>query len=205
MYVIVGHSAELRFVTSEELHDEIARGLWWFMLSLLAGVALLFIFLAWYFERKLQGRIAKPIAELSKQIKNPKIFMAARNKSVDFYSRKNTRRSFFSFDIRNTSKRNINGSASGYSSTDTDRIDDSEGNSMTARPLVTDSDPFTTPTTPTSRRGSSIGRTRVAKMMERNGTIAKMREQDESIAKFKKIDEVEALRGVFYSFFETGS
>ena len=42
-------------------------------------------------------------------------------------------------------------------------------------------------------------------MMERNGTIAKMHEQDESIAKFKTIDEVEALRGVFYSFFETGT
>lgn len=202
MYVIVGHSAELRFVMSEELHDEIARGLWWFMLSLLAGVALLFIFLAWYFERKLQGRIAKPIAELSKQIKNPKIFMAARNKSVDFYSRKNTRRSFFNFESRNTSKRHTNNSVSGNnSSTDTDRMYDSEGNSMTARPLVTDSDPFTAP----SRRGSSIGRTRVAKMMERSGTIAKMHEQDESIAKFKTIDEVEALRGVFYSFFETGS
>ena len=89
---------------SEELHDEIARGLWWFMLSLLAGVALLFIFLAWIFERKLQTRIAKPIAELSKQIKNPKIFMAARNKSVDLYSHKKSRKSLFSFSTRNNSK-----------------------------------------------------------------------------------------------------
>ena len=96
----------------------------------------------------------------------------------------------------------MNSSVGNNSSTDTDKMYDSEGNSLTARPLVTDSDPFTMPS---SRRGSSIGRTRVAKMMERNGTIAKMHEQDESIAKFKTIDEVEALRGVFYSFFETGT
>ena len=75
---------------SEQLHKEIARGLWWFMLSLLGGVAICFIFLSYIFERVLQKRIAKPISELSKQIKNPSLFMAARNKSVDFYSRKST-------------------------------------------------------------------------------------------------------------------
>ena len=128
MYVIVGHSAELRFVMSEELHDEIARGLWWFMLSLLAGVALLFIFLAWYFERNLQGRIAKPIAELSKQIKNPKTFMTARNKAVDLYSRKKSVRwSIWSFENRSTTKRNLSQSAGQNSSTDTDRMYDSDG------------------------------------------------------------------------------
>ena len=41
-------------------------------------------------------------------------------------------------------------------------------------------------------------------MMERDSTIAKQHEEDEKIAKMKTINEVEALRGVFYSFFETG-
>ena len=53
-----------------------------------------------------------------------------------------------------------------------------------------------------SRRGSSIGRTKVAQMM--GGTFARQREHDEKIAKMKSINEVEALRGVFYSFFEAG-
>ena len=90
MYVIVGQSAALRFVMSEELHEEIARGLWWFMLSLLGGNAICFVIMSSIFERKLQQRIAKPISELAKQIKNPNTFMAGRNKSVDMYSRKLT-------------------------------------------------------------------------------------------------------------------
>ena len=66
MYVIVGQSAALRFVMSEHLHEEIARGLWWFMLSLLGGNAICFVFMSSIFERKLQQRIAKPISELAK-------------------------------------------------------------------------------------------------------------------------------------------
>ena len=65
MYVIVGQSAVLKFVMSDELHNEIARGLWWFMLSLLSGVAICFIILSFFFERILQNKIAKPISELS--------------------------------------------------------------------------------------------------------------------------------------------
>ena len=90
MYVIVGQSAVLRFVMSKELHDEIGRGLQWFTWSLLGGNAIVFIFLSFIFERRLQNQIAKPISELSKQIKNPHTFMAARNKSVDLYTRKST-------------------------------------------------------------------------------------------------------------------
>ena len=105
MYVYVGQSAALSFVMSEELHEEIARGLWWFMLSLLGGNAIVFIFLSSFFERRLQSRIAKPISELSKQIKNPHTFMAARNKSVDLYSRKST---IFSRSTTNLNNSGIN-------------------------------------------------------------------------------------------------
>lgn len=35
-------------------------------------------------------RVTRPIMELSRQIKNPKEFMAARNKSVDIYTRRST-------------------------------------------------------------------------------------------------------------------
>lgn len=52
-----------------------------------------------------------------------------------------------------------------------------------------------------SGRGSSIGRTQVAHF---SGTIARQREHEEKINKLKSINEVDALRGVFYSFFETG-
>lgn len=90
MYVVVGHSASLTYVMDEHLNDEIERGLVWFMLSLVGGVAVCFIIFSCCFERRLQVKVTKPISELSKQIKNPKEFMAARNKSVDFYARKNT-------------------------------------------------------------------------------------------------------------------
>ena len=53
MYIIVGHSSALRFVMSEYLHDEIARGLWWFMFSLLGGVAVCFMIFSYIFERRL--------------------------------------------------------------------------------------------------------------------------------------------------------
>ena len=74
----------------EYLNSEIARGLWWFMLSLLGGVAICFVIFSYYFERRMQRKVTQPISELSKQIKNPKEFMAARSKAVDVYSRKST-------------------------------------------------------------------------------------------------------------------
>ena len=65
MIVVVGHSAALRFVMDEKLHEEIARGLWWFMLSLLGGVAICFVLFSYCFERRLQTRVTKPIQKLS--------------------------------------------------------------------------------------------------------------------------------------------
>ena len=65
MYLIAGHSSALRFVMSENLHSEISRGLWWFMLFLLSGVLVCFIGFSWIFERRLQIRVTKPILELS--------------------------------------------------------------------------------------------------------------------------------------------
>ena len=53
MYIVVGHSAALNYIMDEHLHDEIARGLWWFMLSLLGGVATCFFFFSCIFERRL--------------------------------------------------------------------------------------------------------------------------------------------------------
>ena len=75
---------------SEYLNTEIARGLWWFMLSLLGGVAICFVFFSYFFERRVQRQVTHPISELSKQITNPKEFMAARNKAIDPYARKST-------------------------------------------------------------------------------------------------------------------
>jgi len=84
MYVVVGQSASLTFTMDKALDDEIARGLWWFMLSLLGGVAFCFVLFSWIFERRLHVRVTTPIMELSRQIKNPKEFMAARNKLSRF-------------------------------------------------------------------------------------------------------------------------
>ena len=93
MYVIVGHSAALRFDMSENLHTEIARGLWWFMLILLGGVAVCFIIFSYIFERRLQIRVTKPISELSKQIRNPKEFLASRPDYGGNYAHKTSIRS----------------------------------------------------------------------------------------------------------------
>lgn len=53
MYVILGQSSTLPFVMSEYLHLEISRGLWWFMLILLGGVATCFVIFSYIFERRL--------------------------------------------------------------------------------------------------------------------------------------------------------
>ena len=90
MYVVVGHSAALSLVMDAKLTEEISRGITLFLIALFASVLILFIAFSWAFERKLQVRVTKPISELSKQIKNPKEFMASRNKSVDMYARKAT-------------------------------------------------------------------------------------------------------------------
>ena len=93
MYIVVGHSAALTFVMDEYLHAEITRGLWWFFGSLLAGVSICFIIFSICFERRLYTRVTRPISELSREIKNPKEFMAARNKANDVYARKGTDKS----------------------------------------------------------------------------------------------------------------
>jgi hypothetical protein len=51
MYIVVGHSASLRFVMGEALTDEIQRGLIWFLGSLLGGVAIFFVIFSFAFER----------------------------------------------------------------------------------------------------------------------------------------------------------
>ena len=60
------------------------------MCFLIGGVAVLFVVFAVIFEKCLQIRVTRPIQELSSQIKNPTEFMAARNKSVDIYTRRQT-------------------------------------------------------------------------------------------------------------------
>ena len=90
MFIVVGHSAALTFVMDDYLHAEITRGLWWFFGSLLAGVSICFIIFSICFERRLYTRVTRPISELSREIKNPKEFMAARNKANDVYARKGT-------------------------------------------------------------------------------------------------------------------
>ena len=90
MFVVVGQSAALELVMTDQLSSEITRGLTWVLLALFASVLILLIIFSWAFERRLQIRVTKPISELSKQIRNPKEFMASRNKSVDLYARKNT-------------------------------------------------------------------------------------------------------------------
>ena len=93
MYLVVGHSAALRFVMSENLHSEISRGLWWFMFFLLSGVLVCFVGFSWIFERRLQIRVTRPILELSQQIKNPKEFMANRPESAEIFVPLNKSRS----------------------------------------------------------------------------------------------------------------
>ena len=88
MYIVVGHSVGLNLVMDDMLHQEITRGLWWFMSSLVGGVAICFVIFSICFEKRLQVRVTKPIQELSQQIKNPKEFMAARNRGVDIYARR---------------------------------------------------------------------------------------------------------------------
>jgi len=66
MYIVVGHSAALRYIMDQALYTEIVRGLWWFYLSLLGGCALCFVLFSWFFERRLQKRVTYPISELSK-------------------------------------------------------------------------------------------------------------------------------------------
>ena len=53
MYVVVGHSAALGEVMDEKLNEEISRGLYWFMGSLLLGIALFFVIFSALFEKKL--------------------------------------------------------------------------------------------------------------------------------------------------------
>ena len=57
MYVFVGHSLGLKDVMNDKLKEEIGRGLWWFMLSLVGGVAICFVIFATYFQRRLQIRV----------------------------------------------------------------------------------------------------------------------------------------------------
>jgi len=90
MYVYVGNSVGLEDKMSEMLNKEISRGLWWFMCSLIGGVAICFVIFVFVFEKLLQTRVTKPIQELSRQIRNPTEFMAARNKSLDIYTRRQT-------------------------------------------------------------------------------------------------------------------
>ena len=90
MYVIVGQSMALTSIMNERLNAEISRGLVIFFLALIGGCLLIFVFISWFFERRLQISLTKPIMQLSRQIKNPKEFMKERNKSSDVYTRKNT-------------------------------------------------------------------------------------------------------------------
>jgi len=66
MYIVVGHSVGLNLVMDEQLHKEITRGLYWFMFSLVGGVAICFVIFSYCFEQRLQVRVTKPIQELSR-------------------------------------------------------------------------------------------------------------------------------------------
>lgn len=66
MYVVVGHSAALKYTMNEKLAGEIVRDLTLFMCSLFGGLAACFIIFSYCFETRLQRRVTKPISELSK-------------------------------------------------------------------------------------------------------------------------------------------
>lgn len=180
MYVVVGHSIGLRAVMDEKLHEEITRGLWWFMCSLIGGVAICFIIFSYCFEQKLQKRVTRPIMELSNQIKNPKEFMAARNKSVDIY----TRRSTFARKFTPTWLKDP-GNSSNTSNDASTEID-----MVSHRSSEQD----------TPKRGSSFGRTIIGRAFS---SYERQLDQDQKMSNLKSINEVAALRSVFYNFFDT--
>lgn len=101
--------------------------------------------------------------------------MAARNKAIDIYNRNGSdrRKSWGDmFLFRNRAS----------------RASMSSGGSIDRQ------------TTLDSARGSSIGRTKVGQMFDTE--YEKQRQQDDMMAGLKSINEVDALRGVFYKFFE---
>ena len=65
MYVIVGHPLNLSVVIEDNLKIEIQSGIQSLILILVSSVALLFIVFAWFFEKRLQSRVTKPIQDLT--------------------------------------------------------------------------------------------------------------------------------------------
>ena len=61
MYVIVGHPSQLTTVIEENLIVEIQKGITSLISVLIFSVATLFFFFAWFFEKRLQTRVTKPI------------------------------------------------------------------------------------------------------------------------------------------------
>ena len=114
------------------------------------------------------------------QIKHPKEFMAARNKSVDFYSRQNNPKRSLSYDSRRQESGETDRSTTGRDTTMSDRDSILNGG---------------------ARRTSTNTNAELTKHI--SGTeYSSQREYDDKMSKLKTINEVEALRGVFYSFFE---
>ena len=68
MYTVVGHSGALRFTMDDRLYEEISRGLYWFMLSLLGGAIIISFLLGLIYSICLQKKIVGPIQKLAKQI-----------------------------------------------------------------------------------------------------------------------------------------
>lgn len=66
MYVIVGHPSSLTETIEENLIVEIQRGIASLIFILIFSVATLFFFFAWFFEKRLQSRVTRPIQELTK-------------------------------------------------------------------------------------------------------------------------------------------
>lgn len=73
MYVICGQRENLDDTITVNLRNFINDDLFWFQLILLFFNILIFIAFLFFFESRLQARVTRPIQELTKAIKNPKV------------------------------------------------------------------------------------------------------------------------------------
>lgn len=131
--------------------------------------------------------MTKPISELSKQIRNPKEFMAARDYMNEIYSIKQSvslKDRALSFVLRKTTVSYDRAS---------EQSKESKGSFGHTGKRAQSNEP--------KARGSSIGLTHVQRKVD-GEAFAKEREQVEKMNKMKQVNEVDALRGVFYNFFD---
>ena len=76
MIVICGQKSSLLELIKSNLRAFIKTDLIYFQLILLFFNMCIFVGFTWFFEKRLQTKVTKPIQELTKQIKNPKDFFS---------------------------------------------------------------------------------------------------------------------------------